>query len=439
MPQSVVVKGPAILIDDYATVVVEPNASACVVDEGDIMITLDTVDNSLDADAASLAVADPIMLSIFSHRFMSIAEQMGRTLQRTSISTNIKERLDFSCALFAPDGGLVANAPHIPVHLGAMQEAVRYQLRTASEGLVDGDVLVSNHPHAGGSHLPDITVMTPVFSDGKIVFFVASRGHHADIGGISPGSMPPLSKELYQEGAAIKSFKLVSGGEFQTQGITDLLNSPAVHPGCSGTRNLSDNLSDLRAQVAANHRGIQLVRELIEAYSLPVVHAYMQHIQRNAEVAVRDLLRQVCAERGTTELFGRDYMDDGTPIQLRVTIDPEQGSAEFDFEGTGLQVYGNCNAPPAVTYSAIIYCLRCMVQREVPLNQGCLAPITVKIPQGSILNPSEDAAVVGGNVLTSQRVTDVILKSALGFMDYWSFWHVILLYWTLYAIDVCQF
>ena len=232
---------------------------------------------------------------------MSIAEQMGRTLQRTSISTNIKERLDFSCALFGPNGDLVANAPHLPVHLGSMQEAVKYQIRTL-ESWEKGMVVLSNHPVAGGSHLPDITVITPVFDDSsdKPVFFVASRGHHADIGGITPGSMPPFSKSLAEEGAAILSFKLVSKGLFDEKGITEILTK-SDH-GFVGTRNLSDNLSDLKAQVAANVKGIQLMNELISQYTLPIVQAYMRFIQSNAELAVRDMLRSISLSRGLDEI-----------------------------------------------------------------------------------------------------------------------------------------
>ena len=308
-----------------------------------------------------------IHLSIFGHRFMSIAEQMGRALQRTSISVNIKERLDFSCALFSPAGGLVANAPHIPVHLGAMQEAVRYQLETLGDQISDNDVLVSNHPAAGGSHLPDITVMTPVFRKGvkAPLFWVASRGHHADIGGITPGSMPPHSISLSQEGAAFKTFKLVDNGVFQEEGITELLEAPGKLPGSSGTRNLAENLSDLKAQVAANRRGITLVNELIDECGLDVVLAYMQHIQENSEAAVREMLQGVASKRalvgGKAILQATDYMDNGSIINLKIAIDPKDGSATFDFDGTGPEMYGNCNAPRAVTYSAIIYCLRCML------------------------------------------------------------------------------
>ena len=338
---------------------------------------------------------------------------MGRTLQRTAISTNIKERLDFSCALFGPDGGLVANAPHIPVHLGSMQEAVRYQLEFyGPSGLQPGDVLVTNHPMAGGSHLPDITVITPVFdTSGAIIFFVASRGHHADIGGISPGSMPPHSKELYQEGAAIKSMKLISNGKFNEVDITKaLLQDPARYPECSGTRNLSDNLSDLKAQVAANQRGVDLVQDLIAEYGLHVVHSYMVYIQQNAELAVRNMLMEVCKKKGR-HLAAQDYMDDGSTLFLKVDINEAGGSAVFDFSGTSPQVYGNLNAPRSVSHSAVIYCLRCLVSTDIPLNQGCLAPIRIILPPHSLLSPDEGAAVVGGNVLTSQRLVDTILKA----------------------------
>lgn len=406
-----IINGPAILIDSLSTILVEPDCHAEVTKYGDLIINIGSggqnkVDDKLNA----------VQLSIFSHRFMSIAEQMGRVLQRTSISTNIKERLDFSCALFGPDGGLVSNAPHIPVHLGAMQETVQYQLKVRGTTLKNGDVLLANHPQAGGSHLPDLTVITPVFYKDvkKAVFFVASRGHHADIGGITPGSMPPHSTSLAQEGAAFKSFLLVEGGIFQEKEIIERLTTPSG-PGATGTRNLSDNLSDLKAQIAANHKGIQLVSELIDCYGLNVVQAYMNYIQQNAEVAVRDMLKEIArntqARTGKTILKAEERMDDGSPICLKVTIDSAQGSAICDFSGTGPEVWGNCNAPRAITLSALIYCLRCMVGHDVPLNQGCLAPIHVIIPKNSILDPSEGAAVVGGNVLTSQRVVDTVLKA----------------------------
>ncbi|XP_053198378.1 5-oxoprolinase [Scomber japonicus] len=406
------IQGPAIIIDKNSTILVEPCCEACLTEGGDVCMTVGS-----DPHCALGTELNTVQLSIFSHRFMSIAEQMGRVLQRTSISTNIKERLDFSCAVFGPDGGLVSNAPHIPVHLGAMQETVQYQIRSLGGNLKEGDVILSNHPCAGGSHLPDLTVITPVFRKGvsSPVFFVASRGHHADIGGITPGSMPPHSTSLQQEGAVFISFKLVTSGVFQEEAVTEALMAPAQYPNSSGTRNLHDNLSDLRAQVAANQRGSQLVGELIDSYGLAVVQAYMGYIQSNAELAVRDMLRDFARRRrqqtGALEVESEDFMDDGTPIRLRVQINEEEGSAVFDFTGTGTEVWGNCNAPRAITLSALIYCLRCMVGQDIPLNQGCLAPIKVIIPTGSILQPSQNAAVVGGNVLTSQRVVDVIFKA----------------------------
>lgn len=354
------------------------------------------------------------MLSIFGHRFMAIAEQMGRALQKTSVSTNVKERLDFSCAIFDATGGLVANAPHLPVHLGSMSTCVRLQAEIWKGRLRKGDVIIANHPSYGGTHLPDVTLVMPAFDrDGdKILFYAASRAHHADIGGITAGSMPPHSRELFQEGAAIRSEKLVSAGKFDEARVVELFyNEPAKQPGCSGSRSLADNINDLRAQVSANQKGISLIEGLIEEYGQETVQFYMVKIQENAEQCVRTLLKDVHSRFEGRDLSAIDYMDDGTPIQLRVKIDPETGSAEFDFDGTGPEVYGNINAPQAITYSAIIYCLRCLVSQEIPLNQGCLRPVHVKIPPSSILSPSPGAAVVGGNVLTSQRITDVIFKA----------------------------
>ncbi|GAA5884844.1 hypothetical protein JCM6882_007118 [Rhodosporidiobolus microsporus] len=366
---------------------------------------------SPDSSSAPKAKADPILLSLFANRFMSIAEAMGRALQQTSISTNIKERLDFSCAIFAPNGDLIANAPHLPVHLGSMSFAVRYQIKTLKDDLHEGDVILTNHPVAGGSHLPDITCITPVFKEGKVVFWCASRGHHADIGGILPGSMPPSSKTIFDEGAQITSFKVVSKGEYQADELKRLLvDEPAKYEGSSGSRCFSDVESDLKAQISANNKGVSLINLLNDEYGLDTVVEYMLHIRDNAELAVRNLLKQVAEERGK-ELKAVDHLDDGTPIALAVSIDEKEGSAVFDFEGTGPEIYGNLNAPVSVTYSAIIYCLRAMVDQDIPLNQGCLTPITVKLPPGCCLDPSETAAVVGGNVCTSQRVTDVVLRA----------------------------
>lgn len=422
------IPGPAVIMNGNSTILVEPDCKATITKYGNVHIEIAAAQSLETPAKKSMVKADVIQLSIFNNRFMGIAEQMGRTLQRTSISTNIKERLDFSCALFSPDGGLVANAPHVPVHLGAMSSTVCWQLQHWGENLKEGDVLVTNHPAAGGSHLPDITVITPVFKDKELIFFVASRGHHAEIGGITPGSMPPFSKAIWEEGAAIKAFKLVEGGVFQEEGIVSILTAETrddeegsdnvVVP---GTRRVEDNLSDLRAQVAANQRGIVLIGELIEQYSLEVVQAYMHHVQANAEEAVREMLKSMAhhvvsqaphAKQGDlVVLEAEDYMDDGSTIHLKLTIDVAKGEANFDFEGTSPEVHSNWNAPEAVTAAAIIYCLRCLVDVDIPLNQGCLAPVSIRIPKGCFLSPSDKAAVVGGNVLTSQRITDVVLTA----------------------------
>ena len=412
--------GPALVIQDGGTIVIEPHCHAEVTEFGNLEIHVE------EGQQARLGTeADPIQLSIFNNLFMSIAEQMGRTLQRTAVSTNIKERLDFSCAIFDPDGGLVANAPHIPVHLGAMSEAVRAQVRLLGDHLHRGDVLVTNDPQVGGSHLPDITVITPVFGgedneSRRPLFFVASRGHHAEIGGISPGSVPPFSRTLEEEGACITSFKLVEGGRFQEQGITELLLAPgklkAAHgrPPNSGTRRLEDNLYDLKAQVAANQKGAELLREMIAHYGLPVVQAYMVHIQENAENAVRRLVDRLCTERGITEhgtLHAIDYMDDGNPIEVTVTLDRRQRALAFDFAGTGSEVWANHNAPSAVVVAAIIYVLRTLINEEIPINGGFLKAVKLSIPHPCMLSPSPAAAVVAGNVETSSRITDVLLRA----------------------------
>ncbi|KIM43678.1 hypothetical protein M413DRAFT_443583 [Hebeloma cylindrosporum] len=357
---------------------------------------------------------DPILLTLFANRFMSVAEAMGRSLQQTSISTNIKERLDFSCALFAPDGDLVANAPFIPIHLGSMSFAVKYQMNLYKGTLKEGDVLMTNSPHAGGSHLPDITIITPVFDSKtkEIIFFTASRGHHADIGGILPGSMPPTSVNIFEEGAEIVSFKIVNGGVFDRDGLIDyMVDKPSQYPGSSGCRNIRDVESDLKAQIAANHKGIQLIHAIVDDYGLETVQEYMYHIRNNAEMSVRNLLKDVAKRAGSNVLSAIDYLDDGSPIQLKVEIDETKGSAILDFEGTGCEVRGNLNSPISVVHSAVIYCMRAMLDLDIPLNAGCLVPLDIRIPKKSLLAPSRTAAVCGGNVLTSQRIVDVVLKA----------------------------
>jgi 5-oxoprolinase (ATP-hydrolysing) len=336
------IKGPAILADGTQTIVVTPGASALII-ETHVVINIGDQELKDAAKPDTTKEVDPIMLSIFAHRFMAIAEQMGRALQKTSVSTNVKERLDYSCALFDSTGGLVANAPHLPVHLGSMSTCVKRQAEIWKGKLEKGDVIVSNHPEYGGTHLPDITVITPAFNEkgNKILFYVASRAHHADIGGILPGSMPPHSRELYQEGAAIKSEKLVSAGRFNEERITELLlTEPAKYDGCSGTRCLADNLSDLKAQISSNMKGINLISALIEEYGEEIVNFYMVNIQNNAELSVRSLLKEVSKRFEGQDLSAVDYMDDGSPIKLKITIDAEKGEAVFDFDGTGPEVYG---------------------------------------------------------------------------------------------------
>lgn len=402
-----IVVGPGIIVDSVAgmTVMVLPGCVARVTGDGNLFIDVDATSPDLDRTIPTVREMDPVRLSVYAHRFMGIAEQMGNTLQRTAVSTNIKERLDFSCAIFDDSGGLVANAPHVPVHLGAMQDAVRYQIRLLGEKWKEGDVILTNHPSAGGTHLPDVTVITPVVHDQKTIFYVASRGHQADIGGSTPGSMPPFSTSLSEEGLAIRSMVVVRDGEFKEGELVGKLQT-------AGCRCIGDVMSDIRAQVAANNRGIALVGDLIEGNGLDEVQTYMVRIQHASEIAVRGMLRNICRERGlkTGEaLRFTDAMDDGTAIALSISIDADEGTACFDFDGTGPQVDGNTNAPASVTNSAIIYALRCLVDVDIPLNQGCLTPITISIPGGSLLKPDARAAVVGGNVLTSQRVTDVVL------------------------------
>ncbi|CZR56840.1 probable oxoprolinase [Phialocephala subalpina] len=412
LPLARKIAGPSIIIDSTQTIVVDPASEATILSEHVIVDLLDT-----DRKAISSKVVDPIHLSVFGHRFMSIAEQMGTTFQKTSISTNIKERLDFSCAVFSHDGGLVANAPHIPGHLGSMAYAIAYQAKLYPKGeLKPGDVLLSNHPISGGTHLPDLTVTTPVFDNDEnpqeILFFVANRGHHADIGGIAAGSMPPNSTELWQEGAAVESFKMVNQGTFDEAGVVNILyDIPGSYPGCSGTRTLKDNIADLKAAIAANKRGISLLSAMIKEYTWPVVKLYMAAIQQNAEYSVRSLLKDFSIRFRGRALEAVDYLDDGTPLAIKITIDGETGSAKFDFTGTGPETFNNLNAPPAVMYSGIMYCLRSMISTDIPLNQGCLAPIEVYCPPNTILSPSPKAATVGSNVETSQRIIDLIFKA----------------------------
>jgi 5-oxoprolinase (ATP-hydrolysing) len=407
------VEGPAIILDNTQTIVVAPQAKATVLDRH-VMIELDQKKEVVSAAETTARTVDPVELSVMAHRFMSIAEQMGLALQKTSVSVNIKERLDFSCALFSPEGRLVANAPHVPVHLGSMEQAVVYQHKKYLGQLRPGDVIVANHPISGGTHLPDITCITPVFDEAgeSIIFYTASRGHHQEIGGILPGSMPAGSVELHEEGAMIVSEYLVRDGVFDEQLVTRvLLHDPAQYPGCSGTRKLADNINDLKAQVSANAKGAGLVADLIAERGLATVHLNMHAITANAESCVRSFMKRTYEETGGKPLMALDFMDDGTPIKLAITINPDDGSAHFDFTGTGEEGYHSFNAPQAIARSATLYVLRCLINQDIPLNEGCLRPLTFTIPEGSILNPSPHAAVCAGNPITSQRVTDVVIRA----------------------------
>lgn len=292
-----------------------------------------------------------------------------------------------------------------------MSYAVRYQHEINKGKLIPGDVLVSNHPESGGTHLPDITVITPVFDQAgkEVAFYVASRGHHTDIGGLGGTSMPPNSTELWQEGAAIRSFRLIHNGHFDESGISKILLEPGKYPGCSGSRSLPANISDLKAQVAANNKGANLVKALMDELSQEVVQLYMSAIQENAAIAVRSLLQTTLKQRGPY-LYAEDSMDNGSIVKLKVNIQPT-GDATFDFTGSSCELLGNMNAPPAITHSAVLYCLRLLIGADIPMNQGCLAPATIILPKGSFLNPSSGAAVCAGNTQTSQRVCDVIMKA----------------------------
>ena len=397
------VRGPAIIAEANATTVVEPGWQAEVTPR-DHMV-LERIEARPERHAMGTKV-DPVMLEIFNNLYMSIAEQMGLRLANTAYSVNIKERLDFSCAVFNQAGELIANAPHMPVHLGSMGESIRTVIRENTGKMKAGNVYVLNAPYNGGTHLPDITVITPVFDDaGKnILFYVGSRGHHADIGGITPGSMPPYSKHIEEEGVLIDNFLLVEEGRLREAETVKLLQS-AKYP----TRNIEQNMADLRAMIAANEKGVQELRRMVAHFSLEVVHAYMRHVQDNAEEAVRRVIDVL--KDGAFEY----EMDNGGLIKVKITINHARRSAVIDFTGTSAQLPNNFNAPSAVCMAAVLYVFRTLVDDDIPLNAGCLKPLEVIIPEGSMLNPRYPAAVVAGNVETSQCLTDT-LYGALGVM-----------------------
>ncbi len=413
------VTGPAIIVEPHQTVVIEQGWQAQVTAKNHLVLTRVA---PLARTHAVGTQADPVMLEVFNNLFMSIAEQMGVALQNTASSVNIKERLDFSCAVFDGEGSLVANAPHMPVHLGSMDRAVETVIRENRGAIAPGDVYAINAPYNGGTHLPDITVCTPVFDaqtteDGRqradgassvvrpppsILFWVASRGHHADVGGISPGSMSPNATTIEEEGVYIDNFKLVERGQFRERALNELLTR-SKYP----ARNPQQNINDLKAQIAANAKGAQELAKMVAAFTLPVVRAYMGHVQDNAAESVRrviDALRD-CAF---------DYeMDQGTRIKVRITVDKEKREATVDFTGTSPQQPSNFNAPEPVTRAAVLYVFRVMVDDDIPMNAGCLRPINIVIPPKSMLSPEYPAAVVAGNVETSQAVTNALF-GALG-------------------------
>jgi 5-oxoprolinase (ATP-hydrolysing) len=397
------IAGPAIVAESNSTTVVEAGWRAQIAGPGHMVI--ERVEPVSRAAAIGTQV-DPVRLEVFNNLYMSIAEQMGLRLANTAYSVNIKERLDFSCAVFDQQGALIANAPHMPVHLGSMGESVRAVIRENRARMKPGDVYVLNAPYNGGTHLPDVTVITPVFDERgrEILFYVGSRGHHADIGGITPGSMPPHSRVVEEEGVLIDNFLLVERGRLREKETMALLSS-----GRYPARNVEQNMADLRAMIAANEKGAQELHRMAEAFGLPVVHAYMRHVQDNAEEAVRRVIEVLKGGE-----FGYE-MDNGAVIRVRIAIDHKARSATLDFSGTSPQLPSNFNAPPAVCMAAVLYVFRTLVDDEIPMNAGCLKPLEVIIPEGSMLRPRYPAAVVAGNVETSQCVTDA-LYGALGAM-----------------------
>jgi len=395
------VKGPAIIVEPHQTIVVEPGWQAALTAKNHLVLTRF---KKLKRVAAVGTRADPVMLEVFNNLFMSIAEQMGVALQNTAYSVNIKERLDFSCAVFSGDGALVANAPHMPVHLGSMDRAVETIIRENKGNIRPGDVYAINAPYNGGTHLPDITVCTPVFdgAERNILFWVASRGHHADVGGISPGSMSPNATNIEEEGVYLDNFKLVDRGRFRETEIYAALTG-AKYP----ARNPVQNVNDLKAQIAANEKGVQELRKMVTQFSLPVVQAYMKHVQDNAAESVRRVIDRLHNSEFSYE------MDQGNVIRVKITVDKKKREATVDFTGTSPQQPTNFNAPEPVTRAAVLYVFRVMVDDDIPMNAGCLRPINIVIPKGTMLTPEYPAAVVAGNVEVSQAVTNCLF-GALG-------------------------
>ncbi|MCS6997479.1 MAG: hydantoinase B/oxoprolinase family protein [Casimicrobiaceae bacterium] len=396
-----VIVGPAIIREAIATTIVEPDWQAEVTPLDHLVLTRRV---AKAREHAIGTTADPVLLEVFNNLFMAIAEQMGVTLQNTSYSVNIKERLDFSCAIFDPEGNLVANAPHMPVHLGSMGESVRVVLERRAGQMKPGDAFVLNAPYAGGTHIPDVTVVMPVFLPGETTpaFYTAARGHHADIGGITPGSMPPFSKNIHEEGVLLDNVQLVREGVFLEEEIARVLTS-----GPYPVRNVTQNIADLRAQVAACNKGAEELKKMVAHFGRDVVVAYMRHVQDNAEESVRRVIHRL-----TDGEFGVD-LDDGSHIHVKVTIDRARRAARVDFTGTSPERPNNFNAPSSVVRAVVLYVFRTLVDADIPMNAGCLKPIEIVIPEGSMLSPRYPAAVVAGNVEVSQAATNC-LYGALG-------------------------
>ncbi|MCC2098940.1 MAG: hydantoinase B/oxoprolinase family protein, partial [Hyphomicrobiales bacterium] len=394
------ITGPAILIEPHQTIVVEPGWGAQITAQDHVVLMREGAAPALQVDAK----VEPIMLEIFNNLFMSIAEQMGVVLQNTASSVNIKERLDFSCAIFDSNASLVANAPHIPVHLGSMDRSVESVIRAHGAAIRPGDVFAINAPYNGGTHLPDITVVTPVFDavGRNILFFVASRGHHADVGGIAPGSMSPNATHIEEEGVYIDGVRIVDQGRFLETEVRELLTG-----GRYPVRNVAQNLGDLRAQIAANSRGMEELAHLVDTYGLDIVRAYMGHVQDNAAESVARVIETL------DDCSFRYEMDQGCAIQVDIRVDRKNRRATVDFTGTSPQRSDNFNAPEPVTQAAVLYVFRTLVKDRIPLNAGCLRNIDIIVPEGSMLSPRYPAAVVAGNVEVSQAVTDC-LYGALG-------------------------
>ena len=413
LPAGVRIEGPAIVVEGNGTIVLEPGWSGELTAIGNLVLErtekkgadeerTDGEGAARRPDAPDPLERDPVTLEIFNRLFMSIAEQMGLVLKNTAQSVNIKERLDFSCAVFDAGGALVANAPHVPVHLGSMDASVRAILESGAE-IRPGDAFVHNNPYNGGTHLPDITVVTPVFDDEEeLLFFTASRGHHADVGGITPGSMSPLADSIEQEGIVLDAVRLVSGGELHERDIRERLSS-GEYP----ARSIDQNIADLKAQIAANAKGSSELLSLTESRGTNVVKAYMRHVMDNAEESVRRAISSL--QPGTFEY----RTDTDAVIAVAVTVDTDAREAAVSFEGTSAQQPTNFNAPAAITRAAVLYVFRCLVEDDIPLNAGCLRPLKIEIPARSMLNPEWPAAVVAGNVEVSQMVTNALF-GALG-------------------------